>query len=173
VYTRPDFVSDATNTFVSDATNSFMLNGGACSSRSITCESSSRSNSISVCSSRSITNNILSIFLVVIVLSNNYDSPSRTCISRWSVDTIKNTHLKPSCHRTGTKTVAHPTQKVTYVIRGFSSPPQEPDPTKRARATFPKQTQPRCAHTMGQDFPSLTPVRGLTRPSIPPPFHWS
>jgi hypothetical protein len=52
--------------FVSAATNNLMLDGGACSSRSI---------SISACSSRSITKNILSIFLVAIVLSNNFDSP--------------------------------------------------------------------------------------------------
>jgi hypothetical protein len=57
------------------------------------------------------------------------------------VDATKNTNLKPACHRTGTTTVTRPTQKVTYVIRGSSFPPQESDPTKRARATFPKPTQ--------------------------------
>ncbi len=57
------------------------------------------------------------------------------------VDVIKNTNLKPSCHRMGTTTVTRPTQKVTYVIRGSTFPPQESDPTKRARATFTKQTQ--------------------------------
>ncbi len=34
-----------------------------------------------------------------------------------------------------------------------------------------KNTTATCAHTMGQDFHSLTPVRGLTLPSIPPLFH--
>ena len=52
--------------FVSADTKFLILDGGVCSSRSV---------SISVCSSRSITKNILSIFLVAIVLSNNYDSP--------------------------------------------------------------------------------------------------
>ncbi len=47
-------------------------------------------------------------------------------------------------HRTGTTTVTWPTQEVTYVIPG----------------------------SMDQDFRSLTPVRVLTLPSIPVPFHW-
>ena len=58
------------------------------------------------------------------------------------VDVIKNTHLKPSCHYTGTTTVVHPNHNVTYVIREPSSPPQEPNPSKRARATFPTKRNP-------------------------------
>jgi hypothetical protein len=58
------------------------------------------------------------------------------------VDVIKNKHLKPPCHYTGTTTVVYPNQNVTYVIRKPSSPPQEPNPTKRARATFPTKCKP-------------------------------
>jgi len=58
------------------------------------------------------------------------------------VDVIKNTHLEPSCHCTGTTTVVHPNQNVTYVIREPRSPPQESDPTKRARVTFPTKSNP-------------------------------
>jgi hypothetical protein len=65
-------------------------------------------------------------------------------------------------------TVECPTQKVTYVIRGLSSPPQDPDPTKRARATFPKiNATTTCAHTMGQDYPLTDPSPGAN-PTIYP-----
>jgi hypothetical protein len=62
--------------FASVVTNSLMIDGDELSSRSINGE----------CSSSSITKNILSIFLVGIVLSNNYDSPHnhKHPNARWS-----------------------------------------------------------------------------------------
>jgi hypothetical protein len=85
---------------------------------------------------------------------------------------IQNTDLKPSCHRTGTTTVTWPTQKVTYVIPGSKSSPQESDPTKRVRTTFPKQRQPRRLSQQWVRTSTHWPQSGGTRPSIPPPFHW-
>ena len=73
--------------------------------------------------------------------TNQLCGPHRGFVSgtnKWTrVSTVKNTNLKPSFHRVDTTTVEWPTQKVTYVIRGSCSPPQESDPTKRATATFP------------------------------------
>ena len=45
---------------------------------------------------------------------------------------------------------------------------------RRARSNnFPRRNATAtCARAMGQDFRSLAPVRGLTRPSTPLPFHW-
>ena len=66
-----------------------------------------------------------------------------------------------------------PNRNMTYVIRGSCYPPQEPDPTKRARAKFPHQAQPgRVPAQWARAIRSLAPVRGLTPPSIPLPFHW-
>ena len=53
------------------------------------------------------------------------------------VDTIKNTHLKPSCHRTGTTSVELPKPECDLRHQRILPPPQEPDPTRRARANIP------------------------------------
>ncbi len=67
-----------------------------------------------------------------------------------------------------------PTQKVTYVIRGSSSPPQESHPTKRTRATFPHtNVTTTCVRVWVRTIHSPAPVRGLTLPSTPLPFHRS
>ncbi len=89
------------------------------------------------------------------------------------VDVIKNTHLKPSCHCTGTMTMTSPTQKVTYVIRGSCSGRNQIQQNEQEQHS-PKQTQPRRVSTQWvRTIRSLVPVRGLTRPSIPSPLHWS
>ena len=63
-------------------------------------------------------------------------------IKRPRVDVIKNEHLEPSCHCTGTTTVVLPNQNVTYVIRESSSPHPRTRFPKRARATFPTKRNP-------------------------------
>ena len=66
-----------------------------------------------------------------------------------------------------------PTQKVTYVIRGSSSPPQGSHPTKRARATFPHTNATTvCVRVMCRDYPVTGPSPGANPPiydsSLPP-----
>ena len=61
---------------------------------------------------------------------------------RTSAGSIRNECLKSSCHRTGRTTVTRPTQ--------------------------PGRVSAQWTRAIRQ----LAPVRGLTRPSIPPPFHW-
>jgi hypothetical protein len=66
-----------------------------------------------------------------------------------------------------------PNQDVTYVIR--ESHPELPRARffkKKDQNIPPPRTTWSCSHTMGQNYPLTGPVRGLTRPSIPPPFHW-
>ena len=89
------------------------------------------------------------------------------------VDDIKNASVEPSCHCTGTTTVVRPNQNVTYVIREPSSPPQEPDSTKRPRAIIPPpNATSSCARRMRQDYPLTVPSPGAnqhTYPSSLPP----
>jgi len=50
---------------------------------------------------------------------------------------------------------------------------QEPDPQNEQEQHSLQETQPqRVSGQWSRTIHSLTPVRGLTRPSIPPPFHW-
>ena len=58
--------------------------------------------------------------------------------------TVKNTYLKSSCHRTDTTTVVCTHQGQSRRV-----------PTRWVRTIH-----------------LLTPLQGLNRPSIPPPFHW-
>ena len=57
------------------------------------------------------------------------------------VDVIKNAHLEPSCHCTGTTTVAHSNQNVTYVIRE-SRPEMDPPPRGKFFKTSKSKDSP-------------------------------
>jgi hypothetical protein len=67
-----------------------------------------------------------------------------------------------------------PNRNVTYVIRGSHSwTHQETHPSNKQEQTFPHQTQSgRVPAQWFRAIRSLAPVRGLTPPSIPLPFHW-
>ena len=84
-------------------------------------------------------------------------------------DAVKNTHLKPSCHRTGTTTVPRPNRNVTCVIRGSRSwSHQEPHPSKQAGANIPPPSAIRpCARVMGQGYPLTGPSPGVDHPIYP------
>jgi hypothetical protein len=89
-------------------------------------------------------------------------------------DDVKSAYLNPSCHRTGTTTVPRPKpecdqryQRIPLLAH------QEPHPSEQAGATFPHQAQSgREPARWTRAIRSLAPVRGLTPPSIPLPFHW-
>ena len=89
-------------------------------------------------------------------------------------DTVKITHLKTPCHRTGTTTVPRPKPECDpRYQRILLLDHQEPHPSKQAGATFPHQAQSgRVPVQWVRPIRSLTPVRGLNPPSIPLPFHW-
>ncbi len=94
--------------------------------------------------------------------------------NRPCADGVKITHLKPPCHRTGTTTVPRPKpdcepryQRIPLLAH------QEPHPSIQAGATFPHQAQSRDVSVRWtRAIRSLDPVRGLSPPSIPLPFHW-
>ena len=65
-------------------------------------------------------------------------------LNRPRVSALKNTHLKSSRHRTDTTTVTRST----------------------------KCNRDECPTQWVRTIRSLDPVRGITHPSIPPPFHW-
>jgi hypothetical protein len=68
--------------------------------------------------------------------------------------------------------VARPTQRVTYVIRGSSSPPQCHIQQNEQEQHSPTQTQPRRVPAQwARAIRSPAPVRGLTPPFTPLPFH--
>jgi hypothetical protein len=78
-------------------------------------------------------------------------------------DTVKSTHLKPSCHRTGTTTVPRPKperdpryQRIPLLTH------QETHSSKQTGTTFPHQAQ--CGRVPARwvrTIRSLDPVRGL------------
>jgi hypothetical protein len=103
------------------------------------------------------------------VVGTKVGTNKRPCVN---VIKTRDTHLNPSCHLTGITTVTYPTQECDYVVKGSSFPPrgrfQQNDSNKYSK----KQTQPRRVSTQWvRTIHSLTPVRGSTRPSIPPSFH--
>jgi hypothetical protein len=89
-------------------------------------------------------------------------TPSRTSISRTLVITREQ---RPWCD---------PNQNVTYVIRESRPEPPRSRLFKTSKSkSFLHQEQPgRVPAQWSRTILSLAPVRGLTRPSIPPLFHW-
>ncbi len=86
------------------------------------------------------------------------------------VDTIKNASVEPSCHCTGTATVVHSNQNVTYVIRDALRTTKSH--LKTSRSTIPPPSVMRSrARAMNQDYPFTGPSPGPTSTPIPPPFH--
>lgn len=92
--------------------------------------------------------------------------------NRPRVNTLKNAHLNPSRHRTCTTTVPCPT-------RMWLTSSESPAPTKghlqqneQEQHSHTKRNRDACPAQWARTIRSLTPVRGLTHPSIPPPFHW-
>jgi hypothetical protein len=92
---------------------------------------------------------------------------------RTRVDVIKNTHLKPSWHPTGTTPVTRPKPECgLHCQRIPSEPPRARSFKTSDRKHFPTKRNPVACPCNGSGLPLTDPVRGLTRPSIPPPFHW-
>ncbi len=90
---------------------------------------------------------------------------------RLRADAVKSTYLKPSCHRTGTTTVPYPKPECVQRYQRCAKNHQEPSQNKGA--PFPHQAQcGRVPARWARTIRSLDPVRGLTPPSIPLPFHW-
>ena len=71
-----------------------------------------------------------------------------------------------------------PRKRISHKYRRFPEtwPPknsQEPDSQNEQEQSIPHQAQPgRVPAQWARTIRSLAPVRGPTRPSIPPPFHW-
>ena len=87
------------------------------------------------------------------------------------VDVIKNAPVEPSCHCTGTTTVVHSNQNVTYVIRDALRTTKSH--LKTSRSTIPPPSAMRSrVRTMSQDYPPTGPSPGAnqhTYPSSLPP----
>ena len=80
--------------------------------------------------------------------TNQLHGPHRGFVSgtnkRPPVSDIKNTHLNPSCHHTGT-TTTRPTQDCDYVVRGSCSPPRSRSKkTIRTRIPHNKRNRDVC-----------------------------
>ncbi len=72
------------------------------------------------------------------------------------VDDIKNAPVEPSCHYTGTTTVVHSNQNVTYVIRDTLRTTKSH--LKTSRSTIPPPSAMRSrARAMSQDYPLTGP----------------
>ena len=91
---------------------------------------------------------------------------NRPCVSA-----LKNAYLKPSHHHTGTTTVTRPHQNLTYVIRNPAPPRVIFNKTIKSKHSHTKRNRDACPEQWVRTIRSLVPVRGLTHPSIPPPFH--
>ena len=90
---------------------------------------------------------------------------------RLRADAVKSTHLKPSCHQTGTTTAPRSTPECDLPYQRCLRTTKSHLKTSRSIIPPPSAMRSR-ARAMGQGFRLLAPVRGLIRPSIPLPFHW-
>ncbi len=90
---------------------------------------------------------------------------------RLCADAVKSTHLKPSCHLTGTTTAPHSTPECDLRYQRCLRTTKRHLKTRRSIIPPPSVMRSRT-RAMGQGFRLLDPVRGLIRPSIPLPFHW-
>ena len=82
------------------------------------------------------------------------------------VDAIKNAPVEPSCHCTGTTTVVHPNQNVTYVIREPSYSKSQIQQNGQEQHSPPSATRS-CARAMSQDYPFTGPSPGANQHTYP------
>ncbi len=90
------------------------------------------------------------------------------------VDVIKNTYLKPSYHHPGTTTTMSPKLECDLRYQRIPTPTTKSHLLQnKQEQVFPHQVKNgRVPTQWNRTIHSRTPVRGLTSPSILPPFHW-
>ena len=84
---------------------------------------------------------------------------------RVRVSVIKNTPLKPSCHRTGTATVANPTRNMT--MSSEDRVPYQESPNKTIRTSIPQNQRNRDAYPHNGPDLSTHPPRSGKQPERP------